>query len=90
MRAVRKLMAVLVMSAGMTAVVVATAPPGGAAPGHTSCQALGALTVSEAQAKTLAPELRALPRGTVDDLIAVVQVGGTFGGEQVPAFCVPK
>ena len=37
-----------------------------------------------------APSNRSLPHGTVDDLIAVVQVGGTFGGEVVPPFCTPK
>jgi hypothetical protein len=36
------------------------------------------------------PELENLPRGTLDDLIAVVQVGGTFGDEDVPPFCTPN
>ena len=90
MNAVRKATRVLAVTTAFTAAAIATAPASGAAPGHTSCKALGELTVSEAHDKTLAPELHSLPRGTVDDLIAVVQVGGTFGGEAVPAFCVPK
>ena len=35
--------------------------------------------------------MRALRKAiTVDDLIAAVQLGGAFGGEQVPAFCVAR
>jgi hypothetical protein len=90
MHAIRKTTAVLFATAGLTAAAIAAAPASGAVPGHTSCKAYGALTVGEAHDKTLAPELQSLPRGTVDDLVAVVQVGGTFGGETVPAFCVPK
>jgi len=74
----------------MTAAAIAAASPSGAVPGHTSCKAYGQLTVTEAHDKTLASELQSLTRGTVDDLIAVVQLGGTFGGEVVPPFCIPK
>ena len=66
------------------------AAPSGAVPGHTSCKGYGELTASEAHAKTLVTELQSLPHGTVDDLIALVQVGGTFDGETVPPFCTPK
>jgi hypothetical protein len=80
----------LAVTAGITAAAVATASPSGAVPGHTSCKAYGQLTVSEAHDGTLVPELQSLPRGTVDDLIALVQVGGTFGDEIVPPFCEPR
>jgi hypothetical protein len=90
MGTIRTPLRVAVVSAGLTAAAIATAAPGGAVPGHTSCKGYGELTVSEAHAKTLAPELQSLPRGTVDDLIALVQVGGTFDGETVPPFCTPK
>jgi hypothetical protein len=90
MGALRSATRVVLVSVGLTAAAIAAAPASGAAPGHTSCKALGALNVSEARDGTLVPELQSLPRGAVDDLIAVVQVGGTFGGEAVPAFCEPK
>ncbi len=90
MGAVRKATRVMLLTAGLTASAIVTAAPSGAVPGHTSCKGYGQLTVSEAHDRTLAPELHGLPRGTVDDLIALVQVGGTFGGEVVPAFCTPK
>ena len=90
MRAIRTTTRVLVMGAGLTVAAMVTAPVASATPGHTSCRAYGALTVSEAHDKTLASELLTLPHGTVDDLVAVVQVGGTFAGNTVPAFCVLK
>ncbi len=90
MRAIRTAITFAVATSSVTVVMVVTAPAGGAAPGHRSCQGFGALTASEAHDKTVASELHSLPRGTVDDLIAVVQVGGSFGGEDVPAFCVLK
>jgi hypothetical protein len=90
MRALRSTSRALVVTAGLTAAAIATASPSGAVPGHASCKGYGELTVSEAHAKTLVPELHSLPRGTIDDLIAVVQVGGTFGDEVVPPFCIPK
>jgi len=90
MRAIRKAITVAVATSGLTVATILTTPAVGAAPGHRSCQGFGALTASEAHDKTVASELHSLPRGTVDDLIAVVQVGGAFGGEQVPAFCVAE
>jgi hypothetical protein len=80
----------LVVTAGFTVAAIATASPSGAVPGHTSCKDLGALVASEAHAGTIAAENRSLPHGTLDDLIAIVQVGGTFGDEVVPPFCTPK
>jgi hypothetical protein len=90
MGALRTTGRLLVVTAGLTVAATATASPSGAVPGHTSCKGYGQLTASEAHAHAVAPELHSLPRGTVDDLIAVVQVGGTFGGEPVPAFCTLK
>jgi hypothetical protein len=90
MRPLRNTSRALLVAVGLTAAAIATASPSAAVPGHTSCEGYGQLTASEARAKTLVPELQSLPRGTVDDLIAVVQVGGTFGDEVVPPFCVPK
>lgn len=74
----------------VTASLALTTAQAAAHPGHTSCKGYGELTASEAHAGTVASELQSLPRGTVDDLIAIVQVGGTFGDEVVPPFCVPK
>lgn len=88
--AIRTTTRTLAIAACVTVAVNATAPASGAAPGHKSCKQLGALTVSEAHDGTLVPELQGLPRGTVDDLIAVVQIGGSFGGAIVPPFCEPK
>lgn len=90
MRALRTTRRALLTSAGLAAAAIATASPSGAVPGHTSCKDLGALVASEAQAGTVGAENRSLPHGTVDDLIAIVQVGGTFGDEVVPPFCTPK
>ena len=61
-----------------------------AAPGHTSCRALGATTAAEARDHAVAPEILAFAPGSVDDLIALVQLGGTFEGEIVEPLCVPK
>jgi hypothetical protein len=90
MGALRTTARTLAVAACLSAGAIATAPASGAAPGHESCKAYGALVASEAHDGTLVPELKSLPRGTVDDLIAIVQVGGTFGGEAVPPFCEPK
>jgi hypothetical protein len=90
MGALRTTGRLLVVTAGLAVAATATASPSGAVPGHTSCKGYGQLTASEAQTGTLVPELHSLPRGTIDDLIAVVQVGGTFGDEPVPAFCTLK
>jgi hypothetical protein len=61
-----------------------------AAPGHTSCRGLGATTAEEARNHAVAPEIRAFAPGGVDDLIGLVQLGGTFEGETVAPLCVPK
>lgn len=90
MGALRAIRRALLVTAGLAAAAIAPAAPSGAVPGHTSCKGYGQLIVSEAHTKTLVPELHSLPRGTVDDLIAVVHVGGTFGDEVVPPFCLPK
>ena len=90
MRSLRGTRRALLVTAGLTIATIATASPSGAVPGHTSCKDLGALVASEAQAGTVGTENRSLPHGTVDDLIAIVQVGGTLGGEVVPPFCVPR
>lgn len=73
----------------VTTTVIAT-PAAGATPGHTSCKPMGALVAEEARAGTVGQENQSLPHGTVDDLVHVVQVGGVFFGETVPAFCEPK
>ena len=62
----------------------------GAAPGHTSCRDLGTTTAGEAQAHELAPEILSFAPGSVDDLVALAQLGGTFDGEVVPPLCQPK
>ena len=90
MGAIRAIARAGLLAGGLSAAALATAAPSGAVPGHTSCKGFGQLTVSEAQSKTIASELHSLPRGTVDDLIALVQIGGTFDGEVVPPFCTPK
>jgi hypothetical protein len=90
MGALRSTGRILVVAAGLTVAAMAAASPSGAVPGHTSCKDLGALVAGEAQAGTVGAENRSLPHGTVDDLVHVVQVGGTFGGEVVPPFCTPK
>ncbi len=90
MRPLRRPRRALLVAAGLAAAIIAMASPSGAVPGHTSCKGYGQLNASEAQAGTLVPELRSLPRGTLDDLIAVVQVGGTFGDEVIPPFCLSK
>lgn len=77
----------LAVTATLTATAIVSAPAAGATPGHTSCKELGALVASEAHAHTIAEENRSLPPGAIDDLIHVVQVGGEFFGEPVPAFC---
>jgi hypothetical protein len=61
-----------------------------AAPGHTSCRALGATTAEEARNHAVAPEVLAFAPRHVDDLIALVQLGGTFEGEPVAPLCVPR
>jgi hypothetical protein len=78
---------VLTGTAGLAAIVLIAASTAHAALSHTSCKELGALVASEARAGTIGEENRALPRGSVDDLIHIVQVGGDFEGEAVPAFC---
>lgn len=60
-----------------------------AAPGHTSCRDLGATTAAEGRDHLVAPEIRAVSPGGVDDLIALVQLGGTFDGEIVEPLCQP-
>ncbi|MFN2419329.1 MAG: hypothetical protein ABR593_10455 [Candidatus Limnocylindria bacterium] len=61
-----------------------------AAAGHTTCRDLGATTAAEAREHLVAPEIRDFAPGSVDDLIALVQLGGTFGGETVDPLCQPK
>jgi hypothetical protein len=90
MSAIRTTSRAVLVAAVVTATAIAAASPSGAVPGHTSCKAIGQLTASEAHAGTLVSELHGLPRGTVDDLIALVQVGGTVGDELVPPLCIPK
>jgi hypothetical protein len=85
-----KITRVLIVSATITALPALSATPAGARPGHTSCQDLGALVASEARAGTIGEENSSLPRGSVDDLLHAVQVGGTYFGEPIPAFCQPK
>jgi hypothetical protein len=80
----------LICATTLTVVALATATTASATPGHTSCRDLGALVAGEAQAGTIDDENRALPHGTIDNLIHTVQVGGEFEGEPVPAFCQPK
>ena len=77
----------LVAGAAFLATLCLSAPAADAAPRHTSCKELGALVASEAREGTVGEENRSVPHGTVDDLIHVVQVGGNFLGEPVPAFC---
>lgn len=61
-----------------------------AAPGHTSCRGLGTTTAAEGKDHAVAPEILAFAPGSVNDLIALVQLGGTFEGEIVEPLCVPK
>jgi hypothetical protein len=61
-----------------------------AAARHTSCRALGATTAGEARSHAVAPEILAFAPKSVDDLIALVQLGGTFEGETVEPLCLPK
>ena len=90
MCAVRRTLRIAAAAIILFAAAAAIASPAGAAPGHTSCKDLGQLTASEGRARTIAVELKSYPRGTVDDVIALVQLGGTFGDEVVPPFCTPK
>lgn len=53
-------------------------------------RALGATTAAEARDHAAASESLAFAPGSVDDLIALVQLGGTFEGEIVEPLCVPK
>jgi hypothetical protein len=61
-----------------------------AAPRHTSCRALGATTAAEAKEHAVAPEILTFAPGSVDDLLALVQLGGTFEGEVVEPLCTPR
>lgn len=79
----------------VAAIVVGLAPllaadTASAATGHTSCRTLGATTAAEARDHAVAPEILAFAPGSVDDLIALVQLGGTFDGEVVEPLCLPK
>jgi hypothetical protein len=81
---------ILIAALTTAAAVIAGAGTADAAAGHTSCRDLGATTAEEAKAHTVAPEVLEFAPGGVDDLIALVQLGGTFGGETVPPLCQPK
>jgi hypothetical protein len=61
-----------------------------AAPRHTSCRALGEATAAEARDHAVAPEILTFAPGSVDDLLALVQVGGSFEGEVVEPLCLPR
>ncbi len=80
----------LAFVAALAAASVAASSTAHAAPGHTSCRALGATTADEARQHLVAPEVLDFAPGQVDDLIALVQLGGTFGGETVDPLCQPK
>ncbi|MGI8795526.1 MAG: hypothetical protein ACR2IR_02880 [Acidimicrobiia bacterium] len=59
-------------------------------PGHISCRGFGLHNASEAHQQIIDDEVRSFGPGNVDDVIALVHLGGTFGGEVIPAFCAPK
>ena len=91
MRATRK-STTRVAAFAMTLTVASLFGTGVAAaiPGHTSCRVFGATSASEARDQTLAGEVLAFTPRHVDDLVALVQAGGTLDGEIVPALCQPK
>jgi hypothetical protein len=80
----------LVVAATLALPTALGAGTASAASGHTSCRALGATSASEAREGILAPEIQLFAPGSVDDLIALVQLGGTFEGEIVDPLCTPK
>ena len=82
----------LAIAAGVTAAAITAVPPAtaGATPSHRSCRGLGALAAEEGRNHITGEENPSLPHGSVDDLIHVVQIGGDFLGEPVPAFCDPR
>jgi hypothetical protein len=81
---------VLALATTLAVPMVVGADVAAAAPGHTSCRSLGQTNASEAQAHVLASEILAFAPGSVDDLVALVQLGGTFDGEVVEPLCTPK
>lgn len=56
-------------------------------PGHTSCRGFGEVVAAEGKAQVIAPELRAIGPGNIDDVVRLVHLGGEFFGEEVPALC---
>jgi len=78
-----------VIVGALLAAGLALAAPGVALahPGHTSCRSFGEVITAEAQAQIIAPELRTIGPGNIDDLVELVHLGGEYDGEQVPALC---
>lgn len=58
-------------------------------PGHTNCKGFGQHNASEAHDQIVDDEVRFFGPGNVDDVVALVHLGGTFDGEPVPALCTP-
>lgn len=80
----------LVIAVAMTAWFIAGWGTAGAVPGHTSCKGFGGATAEAAHTGVLVPEIRSLAPGFVDDVIALVQVGGEVDGVTVAPLCTPK
>jgi hypothetical protein len=73
----------------VTTSIALTTGQASAHPGHTSCQDFGQHNASEAHDQIIDDEIRFFGPGNVDDVIALVHLGGTFDGEPVPALCEP-
>ena len=73
----------------MPAAVVGTTATADAFPGHTSCKDLGHHNAAEARSR-LVEEVRSLSPDNVDDIVALAQLGGTDGAQDVPALCTAK
>ena len=81
----------LIIAAATVAVsTIALGGTAGAVPGHTSCRGLGQHNAGEAQTGVLVDEVHYFGPGNIDDVVALVQIGGTFGDEVVPALCTLK
>lgn len=73
----------------VTASLALTTGQASAHPGHTSCKDFGQHNAIEAHDQIVDDEVRFFGPGNVDDVVALVHIGGTFGGETVPALCTP-
>lgn len=67
-----------------------SAGPASAHPGHTSCKNFGQHNATEARQQLIDDEVRAFGPRNVDDIVALVHLGGTFDSEPIPALCVTR